>query len=156
VPYERRKPESLATKLRERREELGLSKVEAARRAGISRTTWHELEEGMRDGAHVGTLRQIAAALEMPADKLGVKVNVDGFVVRDDGTMSVSEAKKVFVSHASEDTARLEMIRLALELPLRQVQALVLFFGDPSQPEPIAELLAYGVARQRQASSDNS
>ena len=46
-----------------RRNELGLSKVEASRRAGVNRGTWHDIEEGRRHGMLPNTLLRIDKAM---------------------------------------------------------------------------------------------
>lgn len=61
-------------KMRERRESLGLSQEEAAKRAGMTagKSQWNSLESGRRsDDVKISTLFAIARALECtPADLL--------------------------------------------------------------------------------------
>lgn len=49
--------------IREARIALDLNKADAARRAGLSRRTWHEVEEGQRTTTTVETLTQIEDVL---------------------------------------------------------------------------------------------
>lgn len=56
---------SLGDFIRERRITLDISKAEAARRAGVSRRTWHEVEEGTRSNVTQLTLSQIDQALQL-------------------------------------------------------------------------------------------
>jgi DNA-binding XRE family transcriptional regulator len=46
----------------QRRLDLGLTKAAAARRAGVSRGTWHELESGHRPNMQPDTMHQIDVA----------------------------------------------------------------------------------------------
>jgi transcriptional regulator with XRE-family HTH domain len=58
--------------IREKREAAGLSVSEAARRAGLHRLHWHQLETGLRDPT-VKTIYKIAGALKMkPGDLLNL------------------------------------------------------------------------------------
>ena len=56
---------NLADKIRQRREALGLSKQQAARRAEVTWGNWHAYEQG-RIAPTLATLERIAAALEWP------------------------------------------------------------------------------------------
>jgi len=56
---------SLGEIIEERRLELGLTKSEAARRAGVSRGTWHEIESGRRAQMLAGTLALFDSALSL-------------------------------------------------------------------------------------------
>ncbi len=61
---------SLAEYIRRRRVELDLTKAEAARRAGVSRRTWHEVEAGDRTTSTAVTLAQFDQALQLPEGTL--------------------------------------------------------------------------------------
>lgn len=52
--------------VRDRRIALDLTKAEAARRAGVSRRTWHEIEDGLRATSSAETLAQIDQVLGLP------------------------------------------------------------------------------------------
>lgn len=52
--------------IRERRVALDLSQAEAARRAGVSRRTWAEVESGVRTTSTALTLAQFDQALQLP------------------------------------------------------------------------------------------
>lgn len=56
--------------IRERRIGLDLTKAEAARRAGVSRRTWHEIEDGLRATSSAETLAQIDQVLGFPEGTL--------------------------------------------------------------------------------------
>ena len=56
--------------IRERRIALDLTKAEAARRAGVSRRTWHEIEDGLRSTSSAETLGQIDQVLDLPEGTL--------------------------------------------------------------------------------------
>jgi transcriptional regulator with XRE-family HTH domain len=49
---------------------LDITKSEAARRAGVSRRTWHEVEEGLRAHSTAVTLAQFDQALQLPEGTL--------------------------------------------------------------------------------------
>jgi transcriptional regulator with XRE-family HTH domain len=61
---------SLGQYIRDRRVALDLTKSEAARRAGVSRRTWHEVEEGQRETSMAVTLNQFDQALQLPEGTL--------------------------------------------------------------------------------------
>jgi transcriptional regulator with XRE-family HTH domain len=56
--------DELGTVVRNRREQLKITQSEAARRAGLGRTTWIEIEQGKRPQALPATLDRIDEALE--------------------------------------------------------------------------------------------
>lgn len=56
--------------IEERRRDKGWTIAKAAREAGVSRGTWHELESGTRMNAMPETMNLIESALEMPAGSL--------------------------------------------------------------------------------------
>lgn len=62
--------EALATFVRHRRAELGLTQDQASRRAGISKSTWQQIESGEGGGARNLTLHAIATPLEVDATVL--------------------------------------------------------------------------------------
>ena len=61
---------TLGTLVEARREELGLTKSEAARQAGISRGTWHEIETGKRQQVQPDKLNSVARVLQLRPDVL--------------------------------------------------------------------------------------
>lgn len=61
---------SLAELIYAKRELLGLTKSAAARRAGLSRETWFQLEKGQRVETRAGTLDRIDVALDWPPGTL--------------------------------------------------------------------------------------
>lgn len=62
--------ESIGEYVRERRLALDLTKAEAARRAGVSRRTWHEVEEGTRPTSSAETLSLFEQVLDIPPGTL--------------------------------------------------------------------------------------
>src|SRR5438045_2192193 len=56
---------SLGAIIEERREQLGLTKSEAARLAGVSRGTWHAVETGQRTNMLADTLNLFDKALKL-------------------------------------------------------------------------------------------
>ena len=60
----------MGNKIRERREELGLTQETLASRSGVSRQTISALENGKYENMLVGTLAAIATALETTVDKI--------------------------------------------------------------------------------------
>lgn len=62
--------EALATFVRQRREELRLTQEQASRRAGVSKSTWQQIESGEGGGARNLTLHAIATPLEVDATVL--------------------------------------------------------------------------------------
>ena len=60
----------MGNKIRERREELGLTQETLASRSGVSRQTISALENGKYENMLVGTLAAIATALENTVDKI--------------------------------------------------------------------------------------
>ena len=56
--------------IRQRRTFLDLSRSEAARRAGLSRRTWCDVEDGVRPNAALTTLSQIEQVLQLPEGTL--------------------------------------------------------------------------------------
>ena len=58
-------------KMKERREELGLTQEEAAKKAGFgSRQRWNDIESGRKPNVSIETLEQIAKTLGMSARDL--------------------------------------------------------------------------------------
>jgi transcriptional regulator with XRE-family HTH domain len=56
--------------VRARREELGLTKTELARRAHVTRSSIHEIELGQRAHLQERTVRRLEEALELPPGEL--------------------------------------------------------------------------------------
>lgn len=61
---------ALRAVIRDRRQALGLTTVEAAARAGIAQPTWSRLESASATDPSTGTLSRIAAALGWSASRL--------------------------------------------------------------------------------------
>lgn len=61
---------SLGNFIRDRRVALDITKSDAARRAGVSRRTWHEVEEGTRATSTAVTLACFDQALQLPEGTL--------------------------------------------------------------------------------------
>jgi predicted transcriptional regulator len=58
------------TELTRRREALGITPAEAARRAGMKPQQWNSLERGWVRDPQISTLARVAAALECRVDDL--------------------------------------------------------------------------------------
>lgn len=71
------KRRSLPKFVKSRREELGLSANEAARRAGLNISYWAKLEAGNYEAPGPTTLQAVAAVLEIPVQDLYVLVGYD-------------------------------------------------------------------------------
>jgi transcriptional regulator with XRE-family HTH domain len=95
--------------IEERRHLLGLSKSEAARRAGINRGTWHEVEIGTRTNIMPDTLNQIEAALEWAPGTLYTLLNpqsADVVISQPDGTVTIVEGKTTRVEQSPSAAIR--------------------------------------------------
>ena len=57
-------------KIREMREQKMMTQVELAKKSGVSRTTIHNLENGVESVTTTKTLRKLAAALEVSIEEL--------------------------------------------------------------------------------------
>jgi len=62
---------TFASKLRALRERKGFTVAELAERAGLHRTHYYQLERGERPHPSWDTVRKLAAALGVEAEKLG-------------------------------------------------------------------------------------
>lgn len=60
----------MGIKIKERREELGMTQEELAQKSGVSRQTISSIETGKYENVLVGTLASIATALETTVDKI--------------------------------------------------------------------------------------
>lgn len=60
----------MGIKIKERREELGMTQEELAQKSGISRQTISSIETGKYENVLVGTLASIATALGTTVDKI--------------------------------------------------------------------------------------
>lgn len=61
---------AIGEQIRDARLRADLTKAEAARRAGVSRRTWHEIEEGTRPASSAETLVQFDQVLGFPEGTL--------------------------------------------------------------------------------------
>ena len=60
----------MGIKIKERREELGMTQEELAQKSGISRQTISSIETGKYENVLVGTLASIATALGTTVEKI--------------------------------------------------------------------------------------
>ena len=60
----------MGIKIKERREELGMTQEELAQKSGVSRQTISSLETGKYENVLIGTLAAIATALGTTVDKI--------------------------------------------------------------------------------------
>lgn len=84
--------------VRTRREELGLTKAELARRASLTRSSIHEIEADQRSHLQARTLQALERALELSP-----------------GTIQRRTRPSVFVSHSGGDSALAHSLRRELE-----------------------------------------
>ena len=66
----KKRAKEVGDKMRQRREALGLTQTEAARRVGWKQSWWSGIESGKAGSITVDTLDAIAKALETKAAKL--------------------------------------------------------------------------------------
>lgn len=80
---------NIGERIRERREQLGLSQEGAAAKAGISSSTWQDYEYGTRSKRFASTKRKVAAALDWP-------VNFDELLERGVDPHTVTDTSPAF------------------------------------------------------------
>lgn len=116
---------TLANFVRNRRVELDLTKAEAARRAGVSRRTWNEVEYGHRTTSSAVTLSQFDQALQlkegtlfaMSADAVLVRVRALRAEMLERVRKMSAEQMESFLTGTSTATAAVEeVVRLNAEL----------------------------------------
>ena len=150
--------DSIARKVRARREALGLSVRQAAAAAGVTRATWADVEGGKRDHVRARTLDAIDAALRFTPGTLAGMAGtmVHGSPLGDRRITVLIEAKS---GEPADLNAREQLLHYATALSNYDVQR-VLTFIDRMPPPPdidsyvreaveraLAELLAKGVAQ---------
>lgn len=99
--------------IEERRHQLKLSKVAAAKRAGINRGTWHEVENGTRTNIMPETLSLIEAALEWEPGtlfKLMHPQTADVVISQPDGTVTIVEGRTTRVEQSPSAAMRHQLI----------------------------------------------
>jgi transcriptional regulator with XRE-family HTH domain len=74
--------EALADVLEKRRQEVGISQEELAKRAGISRTYLSDIERGLRN-ISVNTLTRLSRALDVTASTLLARAEVASVKVQE-------------------------------------------------------------------------
>lgn len=67
----------LGDRLRELREDAGLTLEQAGERAGMDKSAWHNIESGRRQNPTLTTLRAMAEALGISLEELFRGVNGD-------------------------------------------------------------------------------
>lgn len=124
----------VAETVRKRRVELDLTKAEAARRAGVSRRTWTEVESGARTTSSAVTLAQFDQALQLPEGTLWRLTAESALQVAQDlkrRAHAIVEAMSVedidyFVTRHGADTIAQRLDEMAEELrQLRESQQLI-------------------------------
>jgi transcriptional regulator with XRE-family HTH domain len=113
--------QTLGEAIEQRRGELGLSIAGASKRAGVARSTWQQIERGVRLAVHSKTLAQMDQALQLSPGTLYNVANNDG--------VSVHELERVetftFVippGELEDDThARRRLMRIAQDAPIDQI-----------------------------------
>lgn len=117
-------PRSLGALIKNRRLELGLTKSEAARRANVSRGTWHEVENGTRTNMMPDTLLLIDGALNWEPgtlSRLSRPLDYPGTVAFDrDGTPKIVEKTPPGIDVAAD---RRRLAALSYSVPIDVVEA---------------------------------
>ena len=115
---------TLSELIEERRVKLGLTKAEAARRAGVSRGTWHEVESGKRTQTLAGTLALFDSALEYRQGTLRDKAR--GIEPGPDAEMTAPDLEAVN-AEAVTSQARQELVTFAYDADITTVMAILKF-----------------------------
>lgn len=127
----------LATAVKQRREDLGLTIVDASQRARLSRSSWHEIESGRRRSTFGDTLERIDEALELNRGTLRRIVREANANARathpcdivykgSDGSLTTVEVKQVgYMPLAAGDAARQHLAKLIRLLPDEDIDDLV-------------------------------
>lgn len=122
---------SLGDIIRERRLTIGLTKSEAARRAGVSRGTWHDVESGRRSNMLADTLNLFDQALGLPrgtlrnAGRPGEPINME---LEHGGGHVIEQLKHV----ADDDALRLQLVQYVMTMPTSDLRRLAVFIGTGS------------------------
>lgn len=109
--------------IEERRLQLGLTKSEAARLAGVSRGTWHEVETGKRANMLADTLNLFDKALGYERGTLRQATRpqpMSDLVPR-------TPAPAVFISHSHDEDLelRMQLVRLAMTMTGDEVRSAI-------------------------------
>jgi transcriptional regulator with XRE-family HTH domain len=136
--------------IEQRRLELGLTKSEAARLAGVSRGTWHEVEAGRRTNMLADTLNLFDKALGWERGTLRRRSRpLDG---RPDLVYTTTEGRDVIIEMktqqpwqepSSDDETikhRQRLASMAITLPSWQVHRVMQFIGSDSNAGAVSEL----------------
>jgi transcriptional regulator with XRE-family HTH domain len=107
----------VADVIRRRRAQLGVSQIEAARMAGISRRTWGQIELGHRVG-NKATLYKIAEALQLPPESLW------SAVITEDAADDLGEIRRELIAMVKQLTTRDELQDVRLIITRRRLVAL--------------------------------
>lgn len=84
----------LAIAMKSRREDLGLTVVDAAELAGLSRSSWHELESGRRKTTFGDTLERIDDALQWERGTLRKVVRASNERIRNEIIVRASNRQR--------------------------------------------------------------
>lgn len=114
-------PRTLGEVIEDRRQQLGLTKSKAARLAGVSRGTWHEVESGKRT--------------HMLADTLNLFDKALGY---ERGTLrNLGKAPKpvptVPAGSDDENELRMQLVRYAMTQPLQEIRNLTAIITERAQ-----------------------
>lgn len=131
-PAQTDEPVELGRYIAQRRIALDLSKSEAAKRAGVSRRTWHEVEEAQRGSSTALTLAQFDQALQLP-----------------EGTLYAMSSKS---AHQQTEALRQRAIALVRSMTTNELRDFVDSNGEQSIRDMFAEIRAaiQGISDERQ------
>lgn len=112
---------SLGELIEQKRESLGLTKSEAARLAGVSRGTWHEVESGKRTNMLANTLNLFDKAL-------GYERGTLRRLSRGDPRPTETPPTTVFLAHSADpdDVLRMQLIRYVMTMTSDDVRTILL------------------------------
>jgi transcriptional regulator with XRE-family HTH domain len=111
---------TLGEMIEERRLSLGLTKSEAARLAGVSRGTWHEVETGKRKNMLADTLNLFDKALNYDRGTLNRASRQPKATAQATAYQAAS-----FISHTHGDDdleLRMQLVRLAMTMTSEEVR----------------------------------
>lgn len=128
---------SLSEMIEERRLQLGLTKSQAARLAGVSRGTWHEVESGKRTNMLADTLNLFDKALGYERGHLrkatrgGIELDESDAV----GPQHVVDFKDHAGRRLGENELRMQLVRYAATARSDELAQVVLFISHTSGGE---------------------
>jgi transcriptional regulator with XRE-family HTH domain len=139
--------QAVARKVRERREQLGLSVRQAAAQAGVTRATWTDVETGKRDHIRVRTLDSIDRALRF---RPGTLADLMGVTTTDapSGERRITVVLEVKPGDEAEHlNAREQLVSYATSLSNYDVQRVLTYIDRLPPPPDIDRFVREAVER---------